>query len=59
MRRCVLQKSETEGLVDTPEFRRYFVTANGKRMSPWHDIPYREPGFAQGVYNFICEIPKG
>lgn len=39
---------------DSRRFRVHFES-EGNRLSPWHDIPLRNP---DGTYNFICEIPK-
>jgi inorganic pyrophosphatase len=33
--------------------------ASGGRVSAWHDIPLVEASAAAGVYNFVCEIPRG
>ena len=30
---------------------------NDNQISPWHDIPLKT-GQKEGIYNFICEIPK-
>lgn len=35
--------------------RSVFVEQDGKVISPWHDVPYKN---ADGTYNFFCEIPK-
>lgn len=40
---------------DTPT---YITDANGKTISPWHDIPLRRAG-APNLFNFVCEIPRG
>ena len=32
-----------------------FLSEGGKTVSPWHDIPLAA---GDGVYNFVCEIPK-
>ena len=34
---------------------RCFYEKDGKRISPWHDVPLKN---ADGSFNFICEIPK-
>ena len=34
---------------------RCFYKKDGKRISPWHDVPLKN---ADGSFNFICEIPK-
>jgi len=44
----------TEGEATSRRFRVHFEN-NGTRLSPWHDIPLKNP---DGSYNFICEIPK-
>ena len=46
--------SVTEGEVGSRRFRVWFES-DGNRLSPWHDIPLRNP---DGSYNFVCEIPK-
>ncbi|OLP89691.1 Soluble inorganic pyrophosphatase 1, chloroplastic [Symbiodinium microadriaticum] len=46
--------SVTEGEVGSRRFRVWFES-DGTRLSPWHDIPLRNP---DGSYNFVCEIPK-
>jgi len=38
------------------EYRvKYFYGDLGVPVSPWHNVPYKNP---DGSYNFICEIPK-
>ena len=50
---------ETSGVFPSLEFRVRFYTDTeaGEKVeiSPWHDVPYRNP---DGTYNMICEIPK-
>eukprot|EP01060_Flectonema_neradi_P017533 TRINITY_DN243_c3_g3_i1.p1 TRINITY_DN243_c3_g3~~TRINITY_DN243_c3_g3_i1.p1 ORF type:complete len:1091 (+),score=300.03 TRINITY_DN243_c3_g3_i1:44-3316(+) len=36
-------------------FAVYFKNAEGKRISPWHDIPLKE----ENRYNMVVEFPKG
>ena len=36
----------------------YLTDDTGRTISPWHDVPLRRAG-ARGVYNFVCEIPRG
>jgi inorganic pyrophosphatase len=49
---------EVKGVERTREFR-LFYSADGKPVSPWHDVPvYRDPANTQ-VVNFVNEIPKG
>jgi inorganic pyrophosphatase len=43
-----------QGDITTTEWRMFF-TEGGKPISPWHDIPLKA---GEGVYNFVCEIPK-
>jgi len=40
-----------------PTSRRYRINfqQDGQQLSPWHDVPLKNP---DGSYNFICEIPK-
>lgn len=41
-----------------PLSSRIFFTSNGRRISPWHDIPlYADE--ANGILNMVVEIPKG
>lgn len=51
--------SLTEGEKDTLDFKN-FITYDGKKISPWHEIPY-SAGERNGekLLHFICEIPKG
>lgn len=50
--------SEARGTPATKEFR-LFYSADGKSVSPWHDVPvYPDPANKQ-VVNFVNEIPKG
>ena len=44
----------TEGEIGSRRFRVWFE-CDGHRLSPWHDIPLKNP---DGSYNFVCEIPK-
>jgi inorganic pyrophosphatase len=55
-------KITTETVGDHPSLDfRVFYNYDGKRISPWHDIPMSagksEDG--QNLYHFICEIPLG
>jgi hypothetical protein len=43
-----------QGDITTMEWRMFFKEG-GKPISPWHDIPLKA---GEGVYNFVCEIPK-
>ncbi|CAI7782293.1 unnamed protein product [Closterium sp. NIES-54] len=43
------------GEFETLEYRLFFQNDNGETLSPWHDIPLRA---GDGLFNFICEIPK-
>jgi len=52
-------KTQTTGPINTESFRMYFIKSPygntvSKRISPWHDIPYK----TNGVYNMVVEIPK-
>lgn len=44
-----------EGEPESLDYRVFFLENSGKKVSPWHDIPLH---LGDGVYNFICEIPK-
>jgi inorganic pyrophosphatase len=48
--------SKKEGEFPSLEFR-VFYEQNGKKISPWHDVPLKSAA-NDGSYNFICEIPK-
>jgi hypothetical protein len=37
----------------------YMKGPNGKLVSAWHDIPLRPAVADKGIFNFVCEIPKG
>ena len=49
------EAGEIGGTNDT-KYRMTFHE-NNKQISPWHDIPLKT-GQKEGIYNFICEIPK-
>eukprot|EP00928_Gymnodinium_smaydae_P056573 TRINITY_DN3993_c0_g3_i2.p1 TRINITY_DN3993_c0_g3~~TRINITY_DN3993_c0_g3_i2.p1 ORF type:complete len:282 (-),score=57.93 TRINITY_DN3993_c0_g3_i2:113-958(-) len=49
-------KTLDEGDAGTKSYRRFFVDAGGKEMSPWHDIPLRLDD--KGEYFMVTEIPK-
>jgi len=40
----------------TLDFRMQYTDADGKTISPWHDIPLE--GSTAGSYNMVVEIPK-
>merc|ERR1719424_2119446 len=44
-----------DGSFETLEYRMVYEQ-DGKRVSPWHDIPLRA---GNGLYNYVNEIPKG
>eukprot|EP00271_Cylindrocystis_brebissonii_P007858 TRINITY_DN2173_c0_g1_i1.p1 TRINITY_DN2173_c0_g1~~TRINITY_DN2173_c0_g1_i1.p1 ORF type:complete len:297 (+),score=68.76 TRINITY_DN2173_c0_g1_i1:245-1135(+) len=44
-----------EGSPETLEYRIFYNDPAGKQVSPWHDIPLDA---GNGLYNFVCEIPK-
>mmetsp|Transcript_87914 Transcript_87914/g.226650 ORF Transcript_87914/g.226650 Transcript_87914/m.226650 type:complete len:667 (+) Transcript_87914:82-2082(+) len=48
-----------EGKPDTLEYKN-FITYEGKKISPWHEIPY-SAGTQNGerLLHFVCEIPRG
>jgi inorganic pyrophosphatase len=53
--------TETAGEHPSLDFRVYY-NYDGKRISPWHDIPLKAPARSDepnGLYHFVCEIPKG
>lgn len=45
-----------DGDVGTAEYRLRFRDAEGKSISPWHDIPLHTG--KEGVFNAVFEIPK-
>jgi len=45
------------GEVETTTFRVFFEK-EGKRISPWHDIPLVHD-VNKKIFNYICEIPRG
>lgn len=47
----------TEGTEGKEDFRIFFHK-DGKKISPWHDIPLWADS-AKSAVNFICEMPKG
>ena len=49
-----LLEHEPEGMERTLEFRIKF-THKDKKISPWHDIPYRA---SPDTFHMMCEIPK-
>lgn len=53
-RSMAMISTETTGAADTEEFRVFF-NKDGKKISPWHDIPLKAEG---QTFNFITEIPK-
>ena len=58
--RRALQKVET-GAPGTTAWRM-FLTKDGERVSPWHDIPLLSGGTTispDARFNFVAEIPKG
>ena len=58
--RRALQKVET-GASGTTAWRM-FLTKDGERVSPWHDIPLLSGGTTispDARFNFVAEIPKG
>jgi len=61
-REFVGSKSGDFFLVGQPDYR-VFVTADGKRISPWHDLPIfpLNDGSREGRYliSFVNEIPRG
>lgn len=44
-----------EGAKGTREYRLFFEHDIQGAVSPWHDVPLHE---ANGLFNFLCEIPK-
>ena len=52
--------TNSEGVHPSSSFR-VFYNYNGRRISPWHDIPMRARQTENGskLYHFICEIPLG
>ncbi|CAM8936581.1 unnamed protein product [Rhodiola kirilowii] len=48
-------KVKEEGQAETLDYRVFFVDKDGKKVSPWHDIPL---SLGNGVFNCVVEIPK-
>ena len=44
------------GEAGTESYRRFFLDASGKEVSPWHDLPLSAG--AEGEYYMVTEIPK-
>jgi len=52
----VMSAYQSSKVGDYPSLEfRCFYEKDGKRISPWHDVPLKN---ADGSFNFICEIPK-
>jgi len=49
-------KTEVRGEAGTESYRRFFLDASGKEVSPWHDLPLSAG--AEGEYYMVTEIPK-
>jgi len=49
-------ETQVRGEPGSETFRRFFVDASGRDLSPWHDLPL-EAG-ADGEYWMVTEIPK-
>merc|ERR1712224_455922 len=56
--------TQTKGVMNEESFRMYFIKSSdgndnnavmSKRISPWHDIPWKSKN---GFHNMIVEIPK-
>jgi len=48
---------EIGGTGDNKYCMSFYEDTKEKQISPWHDIPLKT-GQKEGIYNFICEIPK-
>lgn len=48
----------TTGEANTLAWRMFYQNADGKKISPFHDIPL-VANEEKGTYNMVCEIPKG
>ena len=52
----VMSAYQSSKVGDYPSMEfRCFYEKDGKKISPWHDVPLKN---ADGTFNFICEIPK-
>jgi inorganic pyrophosphatase len=49
-------KTEVRGKEGTEEYRKFFLDAAGKEVSPWHDLPLGTD--TKGEYWMVTEIPK-
>ncbi|CAK0851718.1 unnamed protein product [Prorocentrum cordatum] len=50
-------RTEVRGKEGSAEFRRFFLGADGKEVSPWHDLPLEVSG-VKGDFWMVTEIPK-
>lgn len=48
--------TKVRGQVGTESFRRFFIDAQKRPISPWHDIPLHTG--IEGNYTMVVEIPK-
>jgi len=53
-RMSALPGPQPEGEPDTTDFRIQFYDAEGKKVSPWHNVPLK----SGNLYNMIVEIPR-
>ena len=51
-----LTSTSASGEMGTQSYRLHF-DEDGKKISPWHDIPLRVKD-GENLFNYVCEIPK-
>lgn len=49
-------RTEVRGMEGTDSYRRFFLDAEGREISPWHDLPLSTE--VEGEYWMVTEIPK-
>lgn len=52
-----MESGKIGGTGDNKYSMKFYEDNKEKPISPWHDIPLKF-GQTEGIYNFICEIPK-
>ena len=50
--------TKASGTLGTADWRLHFSAEDGAIASPWHQVALRPPAGENGVFNFLCEIPK-
>ncbi|XP_002961089.2 soluble inorganic pyrophosphatase 6, chloroplastic [Selaginella moellendorffii] len=47
-----------QGEAQSMGYRAFLLGANGKTLSPWHDVPLKSPLGGGEIFHFVVEIPK-